>query len=191
MRMDSLRRRELLAVGAGGVAALAGCATSGSTADSSGSVDVGGSVDQSTERPDADGDGVPDSQDGFPNDPDLTRVVESEDDTRNIEEDQWWRYGIDLSGTGKLGYEFIVREGPAIDVILMDEAEYSAFEEGERSRYYTDLSMLDASGGERGGTLNPGSYYLVFDNSNYGQAAPPSNLSNDVARVDFQYVVAQ
>lgn len=138
-----------------------------------------------TAPPDSDGDGVPDRRDDYPNDSSRSRQIESISDTRNIEEDDWRYYTFNFSSTGTVEYEFVVREGPPIDAIFMEESEYEYFEEGERAQYYQDLTIMDSTGGSTKGQVSEGTYYMVFDNSNLGEAAPPANLSNDVVSVDF------
>jgi hypothetical protein len=161
--------------------ALAGCSGGGST---------GGGESTPTDEPDRDNDGVPDARDDFPNDSSLSAVVSTEDDTRQIEEDEWWWYELELPEDGQLSYEFIVRDGPEIDVIVVEESEYSYFEEGERYEYLTDPSALDTAGEEVSSALSSGEYRMIFDNTSRGEADPPSNLSNDVIEVDFNYTLA-
>lgn len=156
------------------VAAIAGCTSSGTNPNRG-----------PTPDPDSDGDGVPDLNDDYPRDSTLSQQVRSISDTRNIEEDHWRYYSLNFSKDGSLTYDFIVREGPAIDVIVMDESEYTHFENGDRWEYYSQLSALDSTGDEISRTVSRGSYYLILDNSNSGTAAPPSNFSNDVVSVDF------
>jgi hypothetical protein len=180
-RRRVLKSTPVLAIG------IAGCSTGGNRSDNS----DGGDVDENTERPDSDNDGIPDIRDDYPNDPDRSQRIRSVSDTRNLEEDQWRYYTINFSEPGILEYDFIVRDGPAIDVIMMDESEYQYFENEERWEYYTDLSALDTTGDEVRGRIGSGTYRLIFDNSNQGEAAPPSNFSNDVVSVEFTIEASQ
>lgn len=183
-RRTVLKATPILAVG------IAGCSTGG---DGNDDADDGGgnNVNENTERPDSDNDGVPDVQDDYPNDPDRSQQLRSISDTRNLEEDQWRYYTLNFSQTGFLEYDFIVRDGPAIDAILMDESEYQYFENEERWEYYTELSALDSTGDDIRGRVSSGTYRLIFDNSNQGEAAPPSNFSNDVVSVEFTLETSQ
>lgn len=192
--MPSQSRRRILQLSAAGLVGLAGC-TSGGSDDSgnnnrnSNPNDNGG--EEPTERPDVDNDGVPDIEDDFPNDSDLSRQLSSTSDTRKIEEDEWRYYELEFSSTGQIYYDFIVREGPEIDVILMEKSEYTYFESEQRAEYFPDLSALDSAGETVEGKVNPGSYYLVFDNSPNGEAAPPTNFSNDIVTVEFEIETAE
>lgn len=183
-------RRTFLKTAPALVAGIAGCSTNG---DSNDDGNDGGSndVNENTERPDRDNDGVPDIQDDYPNDADRSQQLRSVSDTRNIEEDHWRYYTIEFSQTGTIEYDFIVRDGPAIDVILMDESEYQYFENEERWQYYTELSAMDSTGDNVSGQVSAGTYRLIFDNSNQGEAAPPSNFSNDVVSVEFTLEISQ
>lgn len=166
-------------MGGTAMAAIAGCAGSGT--------DPGGGP---TPQPDSDGDGVPNINDDFPRDSTLTRQGRSISDTRNIEEDHWRYYGLDFTDTGQLTYDFVVRDGPPIDVIVMDESEYQYFENEQRWEYYSEFSVLDSTGDDVSRDVSTGSYYIIFDNSNRGGAAPPSNFSNDVVTVEFSIETA-
>lgn len=175
-------RRALLRTTPAVVVGLAGCSGGGSDDSGSENIDVG---DQQTERPDSDNDGVPDLRDDYPNDSTRSQRVTTISDERNIEEDGYYYYSINFAQSTTIEYEFVVRQGTEIDVILFDESEFSHYENGERSRYYTGLSALNSVGDSATGQVGTGSYRLVFDNTNYGEAAPPTNFDNDVVNVEF------
>ncbi|MFC6990348.1 hypothetical protein ACFQH3_00200 [Haladaptatus sp. GCM10025707] len=145
----------------------------------------------STRSKDFDGDGVADKDDDYPLDDDRSKKILRRSDTDTIEEDYWRYYSFSLSRTGRVEYDFTVRQGPAIDVILMDESEYSFFKNGDRSQYYTALSRMDSTYGSVSEKLSAGSYYLVFDNSNNGVASPPTNFDNDLATVEYTIEISQ
>lgn len=185
-RRTLLKTTPVLAVG------IAGCSDSGDSGGGGGPNNGGSNdVNKNTERPDNDNDGVPDIQDDYPNDPNRSQQLRSVSDTRNLEEDQWRYYTLEFSQTGTIEYDFIVRDGPAIDVILMDESEYQYFGDGERWEYYTELSALDSTGSDITGQISAGAYRLIFDNSNEGEAAPPTNFSNDIISVEFTIETSQ
>lgn len=183
-RRTLLKTAPVLAVG------VAGCSDNG---DSSAGNNGGGSNNENeeTEQPDSDNDGVPDIQDDYPNDPNRSQQLRSVSDTRNIEEDHWRYYTLEFSQAGTIEYDFIVRDGPAIDAILIDESEYEYFEEGDRWEYYSELSALDSTGNDVSGQVSAGTYRLIFDNSDQGEATPPANFNNDVASVDFNIETSQ
>jgi len=184
-----LTRRNVAKTTPAVILGLAGCMGS----DDSGDVEtLDGDETSNNEPTDSDGDGVPDDRDDYPNDTDRSTELRDVSTTRNIQEDQWYSYGLNFTEPGYIEYDFVVRDGPAIDVILMDEEEYSSYEEGERFRAYNDLSAYD-SAGERidGGPLSEGSYRLIFDNSEFGDAAPPTDFDNNVAEVEIDITTSQ
>jgi len=146
---------------------------------------------KNTERPDSDRDDVPDINDDYSNDPSRSEQLRSISDTRNLEEDTWWYYTLNFTRTGAVEYDFIVRDGPAIDVILLDRSEYKYFEGDGRYQYYTGISVLDSTGDNISGQVSAGTYRLIFDNSNRGSATPPTNFSNDVISVEFSVNTSQ
>jgi len=140
---------------------------------------------------DRDNDGVPDQEDDYPDDPAVQTQQRRISDTRNIEEDNWRYYDLRLTAPGRIMYEFAVEDGPAIDVIVIDQAEYDAFRNESPISPYTDLTELDSTGATVRGPVDSGTYTLILDNSNRGAAEPPANLSNDVVTVDFTIETAQ
>ena len=181
-----LSRRHLLATSVGLSATFAGCSGGNDSRGGRGS----NTDPQNNEPVDTDGDGVPDAQDEYPDDPDLSSS-QTESDTRNLEEDQWRHFSISFSSTGYIEFDFIVRDGPAIDVILMDESEYEHFDQGDRYEYIPDLSALDSSGTTVSSKVPEGEYRLVVDNSERGEASPPTNFSNDVVNVEYDLTLAE
>lgn len=180
-------RRTILKTSPALVVGLAGCSGSRDEGGDSGSNDVS----QDDEPLDSDNDGVPDVRDDYPNDSFRSERLYSTSDTRNIQEDEWYYYNLSFSQSGTVEYDFVVREGPAIDVIVMDESEYQYFGGEQRWEYYPGVSALDSTGENVSGSVSSGSYRLIFDNSSEGNAAPPANFSNDVATVEFTLETSQ
>lgn len=174
--MNRKTRRAVL--GAAGATLLAGCSSGGDTGDVQNN--AGGGSD------DSDGDGVPDSEDDFPHNPEFSREVELLNDMRNIPEDEWIAWEYEFDGETELTYEFTVREGPAIDVIFVTSEEYEHLDDGDRYRYIPDGSVMDSAGGSE--TIMPpeDTYRLVVDNTAAGEAAPPTNFDDDIARVEIE-----
>ncbi|WP_318569768.1 hypothetical protein [Salinigranum marinum] len=139
-----------------------------------------------TPRPDSDGDGVVDGYDDYPTDPARSRLVESASDTRNIEEDHYYYYPFSLDQNGYVEMEYVVREGPDIDVIFLSSQEFEHFEAGENYLQYDSLSQWDDGGGSISGPIHSGSNYVVFHNAN-----APTNFSNDLARVEFEIEISE
>jgi hypothetical protein len=162
---------------------FSGC-SSNQTDSSSSSGDNGGS-NQNNERPDADGDGVPDSEDDYPNDSNLSVREEVLNERQNVLEDEWLTWELPVETETYFEYDMIVRSGPSVDLYTVTEREYSYFESGENFEYVTGLSSPETTG-DRGDTwLEPGDYVLILDNSEYGNATPPTNLDEDPAEVEL------
>lgn len=185
--MLETERRSFLA----GTAAvlLAGCTGSGGSDDSDSNQGGGGGGSTPTPRPDSDSDGVPDREDDFPNDSSFSVLVDEVSDTRQIPEDELYQWHYSLTEQSTISYDFVVREGPAIDAILTTEDEYNELIEGNRARYISEGSDLDSTGGGATATVSPGTYYIVFDNTNYGEAKPPTNFDDDLAEVEVDIQV--
>lgn len=160
---------------------------------------------------DTDGDRVPDSEDDFPNDPryssdsDGDQIPDPEDDLPNdpryhsqtrksgtvsIKEDHWRYWNIEMpSSYNRLSvtYEFMVRDGPNIDVYVMSADEFRFFENGDRAKYFTRWSSPDTGLASKEISLrDSGEYVLVADNSDWGSASPPTNFNDDIADVEYE-----
>lgn len=70
-------------------------------------------------------------------------------------------------------------------MIVIDESEYEYFQGDERAEYYPDFSSLDSVGSTVQTEIPSGDYRVILDNSDRGEASPPTNFSNDVVEVEF------
>lgn len=188
--MDRCSRRKVLGLSAVGLVGLAGCTGSSDVDAASGDGGGGGGSNEETERPDRDNDGVPDVFDDYPSDSAL-RQKQTESDTRKLEEDEWRYYELDFNSTGFVRYDYIVRDGPTIDAIFIEDSEYTHFKNGDRYNYIPALSALNTAGTEVSGKISAGTYRLIFDNSNRGEATPPTNFSNDIITVEFEVEIGE
>jgi len=77
----------------------------------------------------------------------------------------------------------VKRDGPAVDVVVMTAAEYREFESQRAFSYVGGVSMPDVVSGQVSGTVGPGEYVALVDNTDTGPAAP--GLSGVPAVVDL------
>lgn len=171
-------RRNTIALVAG--VALAGCASSGGGGGSGGGTP--------TDRPDSDGDGVPDAEDDFPDDSRRSVLLGEDSETVELNEDYYQAFEFDPSQPAVLDYEAEVRGDVRIDLILTDETNFGYFEDGSEWEYYAEGSDFDTLSAEE--SMNLGSdrtYYLIVDNTSEGGAEPPTNFDNDRVTVDVEY----
>lgn len=200
----------VVAMGAGLVAGCGGKVKEDSDDEDSSSNDggSGGGSNEEQSNPDSDGDGVPDSQDDFPNDSQYSedsdgdgvadpeddfpndsqysRELESKSETIEVNEDDYQYYKFEFGQPTTLKYDFIVRDGPEIDAILVSDSEFDQFQGGNRYEYSTTGSALDTGGDEVEVDLSAGEYVLIFDNTSAGEAAPPTNFDDDVAEIELE-----
>ncbi|MEF8800157.1 MAG: hypothetical protein V5A38_01960 [Halolamina sp.] len=176
------RKTRRAVLGTSGVALLAGCSGFGSVVGGDSQSQAG------SDTQDADGDGVPDTEDDFPENSTYSVEAELIDDERRIPEQEWARWSFDFLGETEISYEFTVRDGPAIDVLLFKADEYEHYANRDGARYLTATSVLDAADGSNTGTINPGIHYFVLDNTTWGDAAPSTNVDDDVATVEITLI---
>ena len=112
------------------------------------------------------------------------------DKTYTVPEGAYRGRTFSLNRTATVEWEGIVRSGPAVDFILMQQSEIEAYENKERFRYGSEGSELNTTNGAASTTLQSGDYALIIDNSEISEATPPSNGQNDVAEVEITIVVS-
>jgi len=106
------------------------------------------------------------------------------DDTVTVLEDEWTYWEFDVEESLELSYEFLVRDGPPVDLIILTQDEFTSFENEERFRYF-DGSSLDSTGSSESLRLDPADMVIVIDNSELGEAEPPTNFDEDPAEVEI------
>ena len=113
-------------------------------------------------------------------------------ETLRVHEDEYQRYTWSLTRSATLSYEFTVREGPSLDVILTSESEFENYKSGDRFQINSEGSSMDSVGDRKQVTLDPrsnGGWVLIVDNSDAGAAEPPSDLQDNVAVVEIAAVI--
>jgi len=144
--------------------------------------EFGDDRDEPTPVPDSDGDGVSDTFDDFPENPDYSELHAEDDGEKHLTSGQYWHWRWSQNDGVTIGWTVEVTEGSAIDVIVMDESEFSKFEDGETYEYYTDGSDLETKAASKSITLSAGSYRFILSNLDAGADEP--------SQVDYNYVRA-
>ncbi|WP_151101775.1 hypothetical protein [Haloarcula sp. CBA1129] len=107
------------------------------------------------------------------------------DDNDTVTEDQYRHYSFTLNQEATLDLRVTVRSGPPLDVIFTSPEEFEQFERGNRMRYNEDLSMLDTAGDDNSITAPEGEYTVIVDNTNFGEARPPTDGQDNAATYDI------
>jgi len=162
--MNGVSRRHFVA--GASVACLAGCPARSFDTDS-----------------DSDGD-ADGASNGASGDSSTTETIFDDNDT--VREDYYRTYEFTLNRQVTLDLRVTVRSGPAVDIILTTPDEFDEYEERNRFRYNEDLSLLDTTGGDTSMDAPAGDYVLIVDNTEMGEAQPPSNFDDDPATYDIE-----
>lgn len=107
-----------------------------------------------------------------------------------VQEDQYYTFPIKVEDAAEVTIEYLVKSGPNIDVFFVDEEGQRKLQamlkgdDGSGFRYYSDLSTFGTSESSVSESVNEGTYYLIFDNTDYGPTYPPMNMANDVSTLD-------
>lgn len=105
------------------------------------------------------------------------------DSREEVAEDEYQYFTFDLNRQATLEYEFYVRNGPEVEVFVMDDQEFDEYQGRNRFRTY---SQEGGTSGSDTLTLAEDSYRLVVDNTDGGNVQPPTNFDDDVAEVEVK-----
>jgi hypothetical protein len=78
--------------------------------------------------------------------------------------------------------DVIVREGPKIDIFVLKEDEFEAFENGQRFEGFNDTGVTNST---ESATLQLAQYYFVIDNTVSGPTSP-ENKTQSTATVSIE-----
>jgi hypothetical protein len=102
-----------------------------------------------------------------------------------IDEGDFWHTEIPIVDTSEVYYTIIVETGGPVDILLFDEENFDLFINQEPFDFITEGSQVNTSAVDITVLLEPGTYFLVVDNSNASVASPPENNINNVTRITF------
>lgn len=93
---------------------------------------------------------------------------------------------LDIRVPATIEYAVEVHEGPPIDVMVLRESRFDAFEDGTLSDNAPKSTLQDVETGNANGNLMPGTWYMVVDNAGPDRDAPTGpatvTLTYDVTR---------
>ena len=121
-------------------------------------------------------------------------------DTRLLPEKQFYTFPFTLTAPSRVTVHVNLKGGvSAIDSYVLSEQGFNAWEAWAQSgqpqtlNYFPNLSMAPLVGEyTRTGTLGPGRYTLVIDNSNVGAARPPFHFFGHYdALIEYRLAVQQ
>ena len=104
--------------------------------------------------------------------------------TVTIDEDKYWNVSYETKG-GEVRVSVRVVSGPPVDVFFVDQRDASKFPKS-KFNYYPTLSEGKTRQFRGKASVPAGSYVLIVDNTDYGDAVPPMNMVNDPATVEIK-----
>jgi len=107
-----------------------------------------------------------------------------------IRKDQFYAMGYEFAFPVEIEYEFEVRDGSNVDVLVLPEEEFSLYRTGRTFESVDSASELDASEGAVSTHLSEGRYRLVIDNTDQGEVSPLDDEDSVAITLEFtSYVV--
>ncbi|SEP17337.1 hypothetical protein [Paenibacillus sp. OV219] len=111
-----------------------------------------------------------------------------------VAEDHYELIKLTLKSKTEISYEYQVNSGPNLDFYMVDDDglfKWKRVMEGAKETQfmtYGDFKSSATSRDKKSGLLNAGTYYLIIDNTDYGDVMPPMNLADDVATLHLTVV---
>lgn len=136
------------------------------------------------DRSDDDGDGIANSRDDFPKDPEYFALVNSVSKKILLEPGEYTYYKLSPDGLADIVYSAETIDGSQIDVFITDENNVEKMEEQTGWRYYEKGSKLNIESASVSLTVGAGrTYCVVFDNSAIAQTTPSNRNSKQSTTV--------
>lgn len=82
-----------------------------------------------------------------------------------IDEGEHYGWRLDVAIPSQIDFHIEGLNGTLVDVLIMDEANYTWYTEGRPFQYYSEFSSLNTSNETANMTVLSGSVYVVIDNS--------------------------
>lgn len=113
-----------------------------------------------------------------------------------IKEDHYHYIELNLEGLTEINVIAEMTSGPQVDIYFMDKNNFEIWKKrsllsDEKVSYYPDLSCLDSRKMNKKASLNKGIYYLVTDNTDFGQNIPPMNFEDDISDVKITVLLKE
>ena len=113
-----------------------------------------------------------------------------------VDEYNYHSFKVELEKTSEVRLIYSVSSGPDVDILTLDNAQFMVWKDAEDTEdaEVTPVTALSVSGKKKGtlsASLTPGTYFIVVDNTNYGQSRPPTNTVNDRVRVKVKITVLE
>jgi len=113
-----------------------------------------------------------------------------------VDEDDFHPIRVELEARSKVTVIYTLSSGPAMDIFTLNSPEYEVWKNTKKkaAASISPVAALSESGKKRGtitAVLDPGTYYVIIDNTNYGACAPPTNTVNDRAVMRVKVTVKE
>lgn len=133
----------------------------------------------STPLPDSDGDGIVDRRDDFPENANFSQLINEDSGTESIDPGyyRWWKWSLEEPAV--FSFELDVISGSHIDAVLIDESEFSKFENGKEYSYHTNGSDFETKLSDKHLKISSGTYRFILSNYNTGK--------EETSKVKYRY----
>ena len=111
------------------------------------------------------------------------------DETVTVPEGSYRHWQFSVTEDREFLLSATVDEGPNVDLLLLSDDGFENYTEGREFEYYFE-SGLDVRDGWSEGTLSPGVYVLVCDNTVSGTARPPQDGKSSPSTVAVRATVS-
>ncbi len=110
-----------------------------------------------------------------------------ESGTAQVEPGDARTFGLEAQGAIRFEYQAAVAQGPDIDVFILDDQNYQRYQSGEDFTYF-ECSSLGTGSASGTCELPAGTYHMVLDNTERGEASPATvSTGSQTASVDYEF----
>lgn len=110
-----------------------------------------------------------------------------ESGTAQIDAGEARSFGLEAQGPIRFDYQAAVAQGPDIDVFILDDQNYQRYQGGEEFTYF-ECSSLGTGSASETCELPAGTYHMVLDNTERGEASPATvSTGSQTASVDYEF----
>lgn len=105
----------------------------------------------------------------------------------------WSRIEIDKPSELIIDIDYV--SGPEFEIFMLDEESFNnwqinmEFNDNRGIRHYSDWHLIIDRDTKKSGNIDSGLYYIVYDNTDFGDVSPPFNFQNDIC--EFNVVISK
>lgn len=118
-------------------------------------------------------------------------IIHEEQDVQVLE-GHYRYYQVILKGSAELTIDYEIKSGSNLDVFFFNTKNFNLWKKKnilfpvEEYDYLTEMSSFGVARSSKTHLVEAGTYYVVFDNTEWGPTKPPADFHNDITTLDLR-----